>query len=110
MVAHRTPSPRSTFWPVWARQTAQALLERIWGLVALIIAGALILALATYHPLDPSWNTATSEEARNVWGLVGSYTSDFALQAVGIGIGLIIFRLAIRGVHHLLRTGVCPLR
>ncbi len=49
----------------------------------------LFLALASYSPLDPSFNSASvltgSHAARNWIGIVGAYLSDIVLQVWGIG-------------------------
>jgi S-DNA-T family DNA segregation ATPase FtsK/SpoIIIE len=44
---------------------------------------ALLVALATYNPRDPSLNTATSQHATNLAGPVGSIVADFLLQGFG---------------------------
>ena len=58
------------------------------GLVLALASLLLLLALATYHPSDPSLNTATDAAAahavRNWIGLFGSYLSDLLLQALGL--------------------------
>src|ERR1035437_2755061 len=58
------------------------------GLVLLLAALMLLLALATYHPSDPSLNTASgvtgSQAVRNWIGLFGAFLSDLLLQAIGI--------------------------
>jgi S-DNA-T family DNA segregation ATPase FtsK/SpoIIIE len=57
------------------------------GLVLVLVALMLILALATYHPSDPSLNTATDltapHAARNWIGLFGAWLSDLLLQSLG---------------------------
>ena len=55
--------------------------------VVFLFAGLfLLLALASYHPLDPSWNTVTGAvKVDNLTGRVGAYVSDFFLQAFGFG-------------------------
>ena len=56
---------------------------------ALALAGiALLVALATYNPRDPSLNTATSQHATNLGGPVGSVLADFCLQGFGVAGGL----------------------
>ena len=49
----------------------------------------LFLALVSYSPLDPSWNSASvltgSHAARNWIGVVGAFTADMMLQFFGIG-------------------------
>jgi S-DNA-T family DNA segregation ATPase FtsK/SpoIIIE len=58
------------------------------GLILVLAALLLLLSLATYHPTDPSWNTAsgaaTPHAARNWVGLFGAWTSDLLLQILGI--------------------------
>jgi S-DNA-T family DNA segregation ATPase FtsK/SpoIIIE len=55
------------------------------GLVLVLFALLLFLALATYRANDPSLNTATdSAVARNWIGLFGAYLSDLILQSLGL--------------------------
>ncbi len=58
------------------------------GLVLLLVATLLVLALATYHASDPSLNTATDalgpHAIQNWIGLFGAYMSDLLLQSLGI--------------------------
>jgi S-DNA-T family DNA segregation ATPase FtsK/SpoIIIE len=57
------------------------------GLVLLLVSLLLLLALATYHPSDPSLNTATDlagpHPTRNWIGLFGAWLSDLLLQSLG---------------------------
>ena len=62
------------------------------GMVLLLCALLLFLALATYHASDPSLNTATPAATPRNWiGLFGAYTSDLLLQAIGIAAFLLPF-------------------
>jgi S-DNA-T family DNA segregation ATPase FtsK/SpoIIIE len=65
-------------------------LNEMLGLIVLVAAGLLLLALITYTPSDPSFNTvgggAGAHPAHNWTGLVGAYTSDLLLQTLGIAI------------------------
>ncbi len=55
------------------------------GLLLMLVALLLLLALATYRAADPSLNTATdSAVARNWIGLFGAYLSDLLLQSLGL--------------------------
>jgi S-DNA-T family DNA segregation ATPase FtsK/SpoIIIE len=60
------------------------------GLIVLVVAGLLLLALVSYTPSDPSFNTvgggAGGRLARNWTGLVGAYSADLLLQTVGVAI------------------------
>ena len=57
------------------------------GLVLVLVSLLLLLALATYHPADPSLNTsadpAAPHAARNWIGLFGAWLSDLLLQSLG---------------------------
>ena len=44
---------------------------------------AVLMALATYNPSDPSLNTATDRHTHNLVGPVGAYLADLLLQAFG---------------------------
>jgi S-DNA-T family DNA segregation ATPase FtsK/SpoIIIE len=61
-------------------------LNELVGLLVLVVAGLLLLALASYHPTDPSFNTvvgATAARPENWIGIVGAYISDLLLQLEG---------------------------
>ncbi len=68
-------------------------LNELIGFVLCISGLLLFLALASYSPLDPSFNSASvltgSRAARNWVGLVGAIISDLMLQALGIGAFLV---------------------
>ena len=55
------------------------------GIVLLLVSLLLFLALASYHPADPSLNTSTDLVAARNWvGLFGAYIADLLLQALGL--------------------------
>ena len=74
--------------PISLSPTRSRALNVFLGAVLMLSSILLFLALATYHPSDPSMNTATAAEAGNAvhnWiGLLGSYLSDVLLQAFGL--------------------------
>ena len=51
-----------------------------------LAAGILVLlSFASFHPIDPSWNTVTeSRAAENLIGPVGAWLADFFLQTFGL--------------------------
>ena len=63
----------------------------------------LFLALASYSPLDPSLNSASSltgsHAARNWIGVVGAVMSDLVLQAFGVGAFLLPVFAAVLGMR-----------
>ena len=59
--------------------------NEVTGMVLLVAASLLMLALASYRPSDPSLNTvATSLPTHNWTGLVGAMLSDLLLQSEGV--------------------------
>ena len=87
--------------------TGSRRLNELLGLIVLVAAGLLLLALVSYTPSDPSFNTvggytSGGRPAHNWTGLVGSYSSDALLQAIGIA----IFFLPLL----LVRIGFCWMR
>ena len=64
-------------------------LNELIGFLLCVSGLLLFLALASYSPLDPSFNSASvltgSRAARNWIGLVGAIVSDLMLQGFGIG-------------------------
>src|SRR6266481_895172 len=64
-------------------------LNELIGFLLCVSALLLFLALASYSPLDPSFNSASvltsARGARNWIGIVGAVISDLCLQALGIG-------------------------
>src|SRR5436190_15302218 len=74
--------------PAWAAMLKRAALFVAGGMVAVVGAGVL-LALLTYAPDDPSFDTATSSGAQNALGYPGAVVADVLLQAVGFGAGVI---------------------
>jgi len=59
-------------------------LSEAGGLGLMGLSLALIAALATFSPSDPSFNTATADSIQNVLGLFGAYTADILLQTFGV--------------------------
>jgi DNA segregation ATPase FtsK/SpoIIIE, S-DNA-T family len=61
-------------------------LNEMLGLILLVAAGLLLLALISYTPSDPSFNTIGTHTAHNWTGLVGAYLADLLLQTVGVAV------------------------
>ncbi len=78
-------------------------LNELVGFLLCISALLLFLALASYSPLDPSFNSASvltgSRAARNWIGVVGALVSDLILQGFGIGAFLLPIFSAVLGVR-----------
>lgn len=63
----------------------------------------LALALLSYHPGDPSFNSATGVAARNLLGRPGAYVADLSLQSIGIAAALPALALLAAGARVALR-------
>ena len=77
-------------------------LNEILGMVVLVGAGLLLLALASYTPTDPSFDTVgqyvKGRPAHNWTGMVGAYLADGMLQLIGVAaffLPLVLGRLGI---------------
>jgi S-DNA-T family DNA segregation ATPase FtsK/SpoIIIE len=88
----------SIFMPTGNRR-----LNELIGFLMCVSALLLFLALASYSPLDPSWNSASvltgSHAARNWIGVVGAYTADMLLQFFGVGAFLLVVFPAMLGAR-----------
>jgi len=73
----------------FASPAVKALLKRrlaeLLGLLCGLGGLALLLALASYNPADPSWNTASTQPPTNLAGPFGAVLSDMLLQNFGWG-------------------------
>ncbi|HEY1679022.1 MAG TPA: DNA translocase FtsK [Candidatus Sulfotelmatobacter sp.] len=83
--------------------TSNRRLNELIGFLMCVSALLLFLALISYSPLDPSWNSASvltgSHAARNWIGVVGAYTADGMLQFFGVGAFLLVLFLVMLGVR-----------
>jgi DNA segregation ATPase FtsK/SpoIIIE, S-DNA-T family len=83
--------------------TGNRRLNELIGFLMCVSALLLLLALVSYSPLDPSWNSASvltgSHAARNWIGIVGAYSADAVLQFFGVGAFLLIIFPAMLGTR-----------
>jgi DNA segregation ATPase FtsK/SpoIIIE, S-DNA-T family len=83
--------------------TGNRRLNELIGFLMCVSALLLLLALVSYSPLDPSWNSASglnsSHAARNWIGIVGAYTADAVLQFFGVGAFLLVLFPGTLGVR-----------
>ncbi len=62
-----------------------ALLREAWWLLMAVAAVYLVLVLASYSPLDPSWSHSSSDPSiRNYGGAFGAWLSDLLLYIFGL--------------------------
>jgi S-DNA-T family DNA segregation ATPase FtsK/SpoIIIE len=92
-----------TFFPKIFAPTRNRRLNELAGFLMCVSALLLFLALASYSPLDPSFNSESnltaSHSARNWIGIAGSYTSDIILQFWGVGSFLLPLFLGMLGAR-----------
>ena len=81
---------KNPFLPDSARRFLWALGRRALGLGLIILSGALIVSLFTYHITDPSLNTQTTTDVKNALGIQGAYVADLLVQGVGLASGLLV--------------------
>jgi len=83
--------------------TGNRRLNELVGFLLCVSALLLFLALASYSPLDPSLNSAStltpSHAARNWIGVVGAFISDLILQGFGFGAFLLPIFLGMLGLR-----------
>nr|WP_294916070.1 DNA translocase FtsK [uncultured Neokomagataea sp.] len=94
---------RKRSMPPGLRTAVNARLLELLGLVFLILAVGIALALWSFNPLDPSFNTSTGTSPTNLLGRTGATISDVLIQWFGLGSGLPIIVLlawAWRMVRH----------
>src|SRR5512133_847343 len=84
-MAARSPTvePRRFASPAMKALMTQRATE-FGGLLLGLLGLAVLVALATYDPRDPSLNTATSRHVGNLAGPGGAILADFLLQGFGI--------------------------
>ncbi len=83
--------------------TGNRRLNELVGFLMCVSALLLFLALVSYSPLDPSWNSASvltgSHAARNWIGVVGAFGADMLLQFFGVGAFLLVIFPAMLGIR-----------
>jgi len=83
--------------------TGNRRLNELVGFLMCVSALLLFLALVSYSPLDPSWNSASvltgAHAARNWIGVVGAFGADMLLQFFGVGAFLLVIFPAMLGMR-----------
>ena len=95
-MATRTDARRPLL-PEWmAAILRQRAIEGL-GLALILVSLAVLAALVSFDPLDPSWSVATAGPIRNMLGLPGAYFADSVLQLIGLAGALTVPILAAWG-------------
>ncbi len=74
---------KKTLFPLGLTETFAHFFEKMASICLVGAALLIITILAFYSPLDPSFNTATSDHAHHPLGVLGSYPADFLYQLFG---------------------------
>ncbi|HXV24682.1 MAG TPA: DNA translocase FtsK 4TM domain-containing protein [Alphaproteobacteria bacterium] len=85
-----------------SRESADFLIRRLMELIggALVLAAlALLLALLSYDPADPSANVATDRPAANLMGWTGAFVADWMLKLIGMASLFLVIVPAAWGVR-----------
>ncbi|PHY94550.1 cell division protein FtsK [Acetobacter pomorum] len=83
-MARISPTQSDHYSPSSHKSTLRLRLEEGGGLALCVLACALLAALVSYNPNDPSFNTATGQPPTNLLGLSGAFFADTLLQGVGL--------------------------
>ena len=67
----------------------------------LVVAGLVVLALATFHPADPGWSVAGAGRVRNAAGPVGAFVADVLVRFLGGGAFLLVPVVVLQLLRHL---------
>ncbi|WP_371277371.1 FtsK/SpoIIIE family DNA translocase [Acetobacter orleanensis] len=104
---------RSSDYPTSPYKSAFRLrLEEGGGILLCLLACVLLVALVTYNPNDPSFNTATGQSPTNLLGMTGAVLSDTLLQGIGLAAvlpSLILFAWGWRFLSHRLLGHEAPM-
>ena len=93
-----TNSEKHSFLPIALKAFFRRSAIRFFGLLFVCAGLLLAVALATYNPADPSFNTATGEPATNLIGTVGAIWADLLWQYSGLGALLFPIALVAWGI------------
>jgi len=74
--------------------------KEILGVALIGVFIFLFVSLVTYHPLDPSFHTATDGKVHNLCGKAGSYLSDLFIQLFGLMSYLLVSFSLLFGIFY----------
>ncbi len=95
---------KARFLPPGAVEVMRRFTARMGGMVLLLAAGVMILALVTADSRDPSFNTAVDRPAQNVLGRFGAIVADVLTQVLGAAAWLGVVVITVWGIKAVLRS------
>jgi S-DNA-T family DNA segregation ATPase FtsK/SpoIIIE len=88
-------------------------LAELAGIAHVLLAIAMVTALVTYYPGDPSWDSAMPSQwlhrTHNMLGLVGAYFADLFIQTLGLAAYLLPAAVAVWGLRAVRHQARAPL-
>ncbi|MGK9236095.1 DNA translocase FtsK [Inquilinus limosus] len=81
----RGASSKRSFLPPVVQEFLRNRVRELSGLGIAVFGCGLLVALVSYDPTDPSWNTAKAGPAVNLLGRPGAHLADLLIQTLGIG-------------------------
>ncbi|MBW8727770.1 MAG: DNA translocase FtsK 4TM domain-containing protein, partial [Inquilinus limosus] len=81
----RATSSKRSFLPPVVQEFLRNRVRELSGLGIAVFGCALLVALVSYAPTDPSWNTAKAGPAANLLGRFGAIFADLFIQTLGLG-------------------------
>jgi S-DNA-T family DNA segregation ATPase FtsK/SpoIIIE len=89
MASSTTRSSSLPFLPEAMTRALRRRVEQALGWALVLLATALFVALVSYEPADPSFNTAGARAVRNLMGRPGAHVADVVVQSLG-GAGFVL--------------------
>jgi len=94
------------YLPTSLRYFLRQRFEEAGGIVLIGAGIALLLALLSWHPNDPSFNIATSAPPKNWLGISGARTADILMQTLGLGALMLVMPLIAWGLRLFAHEGI----
>ena len=100
---------KSPFLPPEASAFLRRRLTEGLGILLLLVGAALLFALFSYDPRDPSGNVAATGATANNWlGPIGAWCADFLLQNFGVAGAVIALACVAWGWRIVAKRGIAP--
>ncbi len=102
-------APKGGFLPSGVGQFLKRRATEAGGVAAIGIGAALLLAVTSYNPGDPSFNTAAAGPVANLLGAPGAYLADILVQSLGLAAALLALAPVFWGMRLLAHRPLDPM-